>query len=226
MVVKQCWGCCQAAPQDLCPQQGIINILLVLRVGSAPAEMGTQGCKVISVGLLWVPLEQKLILHGQRNILLMGSLCCLREKPNHLLDHGGKTKRAAMNEEMVAELLFGTGLSCGEQSQSPEGSQPREVFMSQPAALARAGCCHQSNKTRDKGGGRGAGMLVCLLGIEEGMAGCLFTAQRVQQLFPNKKSHPRNKLSARLPHGGMARRRSRDFRKTPRSWELVTSAAR
>lgn len=56
-------------------------------------------------------------------------------------------------------------------------------------------------------------MLVCLLRIEEGTAGCLFTAQRVQQQFPNKKSHPRNKLSAQLPHGMTRRRRSRDFRK-------------
>lgn len=125
---------------------------------------------------------------------------------------------------MVAEVLSGMGLSCGEHSQRPEGSQPQEVFVTQPAALERGGCCHQSNKTRDKGGGKGAGMLVCLLRIEEGTAGCLFTAQRVQQPFPNKKSHPRNKVSAQLPRGMTRRRRSRDFRKTPLCWELAPCA--
>lgn len=41
-----------------------------------------------------------------------------------------------------------------------------------------------------------------------------------------QKSHPRNKLLAQLPHEGTARRRRRDFRKTPDSWELVTFAPR
>lgn len=110
----------------------------------------------------------------------------------------------------MAEVLFGTGLSCGEQSQNTEGNQPQEVFVTQPAALGRDGCCHQSNKTRGRGGGSRAGMLVCLLGIEEGTAGCSFTAQRVQQLFPNKKPHPKNKLSAPLPHCEEEEQRSQE----------------
>lgn len=74
-----------------------MNILCVLRVGSALSEMGHKAAKSAlcdSLGLFWNRNKSCMDrgMKPQVNTLLVGSFCCLREEPNQPLIMEGKAE--------------------------------------------------------------------------------------------------------------------------------------
>lgn len=95
----------QSTPKNLCPQKGNHEHPACAQSEICPFRDGTQSWEVTPVGLVWALLGQKSALHKRAHSLF---LLLPQGEAKACPDHGGKTRRAAMTEEMVAELLSGT----------------------------------------------------------------------------------------------------------------------
>lgn len=110
-----------------------MNILCVLRVGSALSEMGHKAAKSAlchSLGFFWNRNKSCMNrgMKPQVNTLLVGSFCCLREEPNQPLIMEGNSEELHWFKRWWQKSFLAWGSLVESKAKGQRGACPRKCL--------------------------------------------------------------------------------------------------